>query len=394
MKNEKVNIESLKYQNDNESYDKRKANLKILICLGYLSYDSINKSVFIPNQEIYGIFKNLIQSKIWSKKDDNSNKTVFNPGEFKFCENLIDLNYIDKTEMILELNKYINSVSKKNLCVTRPRRFGKTITANMLTAYYSYSESKITVFDDKKISKSKDWDQYLGKFIVIKLNMIDYFLGIERINEGIEKIKNIIIKEGKKNGINFEFKEKESYDILNIMNKIQESTRLKIIIIIDEWDIVLRNKNYDENSQKIYLEFLTLLIKDKNYTALTYMTGILPIKNYGLNSGLAGAITEYSMTTPGWISKYIGFTDNEVKKLCNKYIKKQSDKNNSDNNLNEEINYKNIKYWYDGYHFIDEKKKIYEIYSPYSIMTAFKDNKIDNYWVKSELMMISRIILI
>jgi len=275
---------------------------------------------------------------------------------------------------------------KKNICVTRPRGFGKTVIANMLAAYYSYSESKITIFDGKLISKKEDWDKYLGKFNVIKLNMIDYFLNVNKINEGIKKIQKKIIDECKENGIKFEYEEDKSFNMIDIMDKILKNTGKKIVIIIDEWDIVLRSNYYDDDSQYKYLNFLTSWIKDKHYIVLTYMTGILPIKGNGLNSGLLEEIEEYSMTSPGWVSKYIGFTDNEVKKLCDEYNNrdKVNEKKEKEKNNDEKINYENIKKWYCSYNFIDEEKKVYEIYTPFSIMNVFEQHKIDNYLINSE----------
>jgi len=72
----------------------------------------------------------------------------------------------------------------KHFCITFPRNFGKTVIVNMLVAYYRFTVSKITVFDDKKISKNKDWDEYLEKYNVILLNNINYFLK-STIHEGI-----------------------------------------------------------------------------------------------------------------------------------------------------------------------------------------------------------------
>jgi len=132
------------------------------------------------------------------------------------------------------------------------------------------------------------------------------------------------------------------------------------------------------------------------------MTGILPIKKYGINSGLAGYSLEYSMTSPKWMAKYVGFTNNEIETLVNIYNKNKyknksvditnafsNDKNNLEN-LNEEKERSNkemindLKNWYDGYQLIDENGEIYEIYTPFSIMNAIKSGNIQNYWVKSE----------
>ena len=120
---------------------------------GYLGYNISKNEIFIPNKEIFEIFKILIESEI--RKNLNKCSEIFNPGENNYSEFLKNDYVVDKTELILHINKIINSNITKNICVTRPRRFGKTVKVNMLIAYYSFTESKITVFENKKILKIK-----------------------------------------------------------------------------------------------------------------------------------------------------------------------------------------------------------------------------------------------
>ena len=208
----------------------------------------------------------------------------------------------------MELNKRINS-NMKFFCVTSPRKFGKTVIVNMLVAYYSFTESKITVFDDKKITKNKDWDKHLGKYNVIKLYMEKNFFN-NNIKDGIEKIKKSIIDDVKMYDKHFECDEKE--DIDEIIEKICRSTCRKIVLIMDEWDLVFRDISCDTESRRDYLIFLILLIKDNPNIVLTFMTGILPIKNERLSPSIKGIFDEFSMTSNSYLYEYVGFTNDDV----------------------------------------------------------------------------------
>ncbi|KAG4103764.1 AAA-ATPase-like domain-containing protein [Neocallimastix lanati (nom. inval.)] len=245
---------------------------------------------------------------------------IFNPGDYDY-KNFIKNNeyFVDKTNLIMELNKRINS-NMKFFCVTTPRNFGKTVIVNMLVAYYSFFESKINVFDDKKISKNKDWDKHLGKYNVIKLDMEKNFFN-NNIKDGIENIKKTIIDDVKMNDKHFECNKEEDIDV--IIEKIYRRTQRKIVLIIDDWDLVLRDTSYDENSRTKYLKFLSLLIKDNENIVLTYMTGILPIQNYEQNYYFDIKFTDFSMISPGWMAEYIGINNDEVIELCQIHLTKK-----------------------------------------------------------------------
>jgi len=399
IKLERIKIDSLIYQNDITTFNERKDNLLMLVHSGYLNYDGYTKEIFIPNKEILQVFELFIKSKDWGILNIKSG--IFNPGEVEFCKTLNSFFYVDKTELILYLNKKINIKNENCVCVSRPRRFGKTVTADMITAYYSYTESRITAFDGKKLIENSNWDIYLGKFNVIKLNMIDFFSKITNnneievidIDEGIEKIKKSIVAEVQKSEPNFKYK--HEYDIEQILSRIEQDTGRQIVLIIDEWDFVLRFKKFERESHIKYLDFLNFIIKDKKYIALVYMTGILPIKKYGNNSNLASIFEELSMTSPRWMAKYIGFTDEEIKMLL--FNKKNIDSQTKVDNILNSKNFnkieldekmldelKEMKKWYNGYQMIDNDNKIYEIYSPLSIKNTFLYHKLDNYWIKSE----------
>ncbi|ORX38766.1 hypothetical protein BCR36DRAFT_374605 [Piromyces finnis] len=352
-RDKKIKVDSLLYQNDIYSFSKRKNNLMKLVHLGYLNYDKYNNEISIPNKEIHRLFKLISKADWWNYMKEETNN-IFNPGENDFKKFSQREFYVDKTELILELNKIINS-EKQNICISRPRRFGKTKIVDMLSAYYR-------------------------KFNVIKLNMFNYLYQTS-IKEGKENIKTSIIKEVKNSIADFECDNKNS--INEILNEILEKTSRHNILVIDEWDIVFRDNN--KNSIE-YLKFLTSLIKGEESIHLTYMTGILPLKSYGLNSEITGIFDHFSMVEGGWMSKYVGFTVEEVKELCKKFKKK---KNFDDEYVN--IFYYNIKEIYNGYRLTDGSKnenrnywKTYEIYTSLSIIKAFEFNSIRNYWHLTE----------
>ena len=388
IENKRIDIESSKFQNDEISFVEIKNNLIMLVYLGYLGYDNSTNEIYIPNKELHEIFREFIKpSKGLIKRQE-----IYNPGENDYKEFIKNKYFIDKTNIILQINDIIDSSNIKNICVTGPRGFGKTVTVDMLMAYYSFSESKITAFNNKNIINNENWDKYLGKYNVIKLNMIKYFLS-KNVKDGIRAIKKSIIDEVKENEQIFKCDEEEE-DIGKIIKEIYKSTHREIVLIIDEWDVALRNKNFDSKSSEKYLNFLTELIKDNEYIALTYMTGILPIRSYLIDSFIGDVFNEFTITSDCYFSEYIGFTDSEIKELCKNHLSdkilKNSYKNQIPLSLHEnkykdkdtiiEINYEMIKNWCNGYRLKNRNDdKEYDIYSPFSVIEAIENKQIANY---------------
>ena len=154
------------------------------------------------------------------------------------------------------------------------------------------------------------------------------------------------------------------------MKDIYAKTKRSFVILIDEWDCLFREYQQDQNAQKKYLDFLRAWLKDKDYVALAYMTGILPIKKYGSHSAL-NMFTEYSMTDPGDMAEYFGFTEQEVSDLCKKY----------------QMSFDEAKQWYDGYDLIAHHQsgdRYYSMYSPKSVVEAMLRHKFGTYWNQTE----------
>ena len=193
-----------------------------------------------------------------------------NPGNTNFWKSIRSEIYVDKTELIAYTNQCINTM-KQYICVSRPRRFGKSMTLEMLAAYYSRGCDSRELFKGFKIIELR---KAYGKF---------FPKGEKRLAAALEQI--------------------------------YAETGRQFIFLIDEWDCVMRERQKAEELQRQYLDFLRDLLKDQPYVALAYMTGILPVKKYGSHSAL-NMFWEYSMTDQKELEEYTGFTEAEVKGLC------------------------------------------------------------------------------
>ena len=302
-----------------------------------------------------------------------------NPGCGNFEEALNSVIYVDKTEMIA----YVNSVVKtkqKYMCVSRPRRFGKTMAVDMLVAYYGKGASR-QLFADRKIAERENWDKYMNQFDVVRVVMTDFIKEKKDVKAGLEKMTERILEELSEAYPDVRY---DADDLFYSMDKFYRKNDKQFVIIIDEWDVVFRACKEDKDGQKLYLDFLRDWLKDQEYVALAYMTGILPIKKYGQHSAL-NMFREFSIITPMQLVEYTGFTEEEVKEKCDEYGR----------------DYDRIKEWYNGYDVTDIippdpdykiqkatgeelKPKHYSIYSPLSVVEAISTGIIQNYWNKTE----------
>ena len=217
--------------------------------------------------------------------------------------------FIDKSMIIDKLNKLIDT-SDCYVCITKPRRFGKSSIINMLGAYYTKGYNSKDIFDKLNISKSKSYLENLNKYNVINISLSKISEKGTSYADYINMIKVSIINDIK-----------ESYPQIDVekyfsIGDILSTTGEQFIFIIDEWDYIFSHDLFKENQQD-FLEFLRNLLKDKPYVALCYMTGVLPIKKYSEGSAL-NMFDEYTMINDGVYDNYFGFTEDEVKYLCDK----------------------------------------------------------------------------
>lgn len=310
-----------------------------------------------------------------------------NPGKESYEEAVNSQIYVDKSEMIAFLNSVVKT-KQKYVSVSRPRRFGKTMAADMICAYYDREADSRKLFEQLQLSKidadtsSQAWDVYQGKFDVIRIVMTDFFDSETPFDKALDTMQGLICRDIKK-----KYPDVDYFNDKNLIQTVADAyteNGQQVVFVIDEWDAVFRNGQTDKKEQTKYLDFLRNLLKDKSYIALAYMTGILPIKKYGKHSAL-NMFDEYSIISPMQLAKYTGFTDEEVVRLCTEYGR----------------DIDTLKEWYDGYEVSDiippdpnfehqektgktKEAKRYSIYSPLSVLKAVKTGYIQNYWNKTE----------
>lgn len=237
-----------------------------------------------------------------------------NPDNMGFLQSIRSKIYVDKSGLIAYTNELINT-REKFICVSRPRRFGKSMTLEMLAAYYSRGCDSRALFSGLEIENAPSFDGHLNRYDVIYLNMQHFLIGAGNQGETEYLEREVLEELYEEYGA---FLNRPDYRLSDALQRIYARTKAQFIFLIDEWDCVMRERQESEGQQKRYLDFLRDLLKDQPYVALAYMTGILPVKKYGQHSAL-NMFYEYSMTNQKALEEYTGFTEDEVKALCERF---------------------------------------------------------------------------
>lgn len=288
-----------------------------------------------------------------------------------------DKYFVDKTALIAELIPALGR-NQRFFCITRPRRFGKSVMANMIGAFFDRTEDSSEIFGrlqiaSEGISKNLErlscgkYSEYMNHYDVIYIdfsvtpeNCISYETYIERILYGL---KHDLAERFPESGI---IMEASIWDILTLL---YQKTGQRFVFVMDEWDAVFHMEFVTESDKRAYLLFLKLLLKDRIYAELVYMTGVLPIAKYSDGSEL-NMFLEYNMATAKRFSGYFGFSSSEVDALYDIY--QQTTENPG-------ISRDDLRMWYDGYYTADGER----MYNPRSIICALSDNQLRNYWTSS-----------
>ena len=287
-----------------------------------------------------------------------------NPDNQSFLEIVDTGKYVDKTMLIDVTNKHLNDPTSKFLCISRPRRFGKSIAENMLVAYYSKGADSRHLFSQFKINNAPGFEQNLNKFnvVFIDLNAVySQWQGLpenERDKSVVYYLNKIVCSEFKTTFPDINFGEYTS--ISEYIQKVYAQKKEKFIIIIDEYDVLVREQVSDEELS-LYRAFLVSLFKNSPLQpaiSLAYLTGILPIMKDKIQSKL-NTFVPYTMVDADEFAEFVGFTEEEVKTLCNKY----------------DCSFELCKSWYDGY-----RLGKFELYNPESVIKAVSKGTFKSYW--------------
>ena len=281
-----------------------------------------------------------------------------NAGNNAFQVTLNSEIYVDKTGL-LEYTNHVMDTNSKFICNSRPRRFGKSITADMLTAYYCTGCDSENMFAGLQISNSPDFHEHLNRYDVIHLDIqwcMEPSGGPEHILSYITENVLQELREYYPSAL-----PDHVWSLPDALSYINTATGKKFVVIIDEWDVLIRDQSANKKVQEEYINFLRGLFKGSEptkYIQLAYLTGILPIKKIKTQSALNN-FEEFTMLDAGSLAQYIGFTEEEVKQLCGKY----------------EQDFEKIKHWYDGY-LLEE----YQVYNPKAVVSLMQKGKFKSYW--------------
>ena len=291
--------------------------------------------------------------------------TYINPGNRGFDE-INTSDYVDKTGLIELINQKI-SRNGKLICVSRPRRFGKSYAARMLSAYYDCTCDSHFLFDDKKIACASDYEEHINKYNVIYLEMTYFTSYLKRKKIPLKEMPNVIEDALLRNLRDLGENVPEGESLINSLLRVVEApSGRRFVFIIDEWDAPIREAKNDSEAQEAYLNFLRELFKNGVFTprvvAAAYMTGILPVKTDGSQSALSD-FKEYTMLYPADYAEYVGFTEKEVIELCRQ----------------RNVDFKTMKFWYNGYSF----PHVGAVYNPNSVMEAIQSSSFRSYWTQT-----------
>ena len=284
--------------------------------------------------------------------------TYINKGNGDFHDN-VHSEYVDKTSLIPLINATLNT-ERRYSCVTRCRRFGKSMAARMLAAYYDKSCDSRALFRGLEVEQDESFETYLNRYYVIRVDMTDFTTRFRYEKDIVSLIQHEIMDDVLEAFP--ETKTKERDDLMEILYRISETTGNRFVMIIDEWDAILREMGTDDYITTAYVDLLRRLFKGSGSNTVfagAYLTGILPIKRYNTELALNN-FREYSMINPGKMSSALGFTCEEVEALCKRHG----------------MDMEEMRRWYDGYRL----GKASHMFNPYSVMRAIDEEEYRSYW--------------
>ena len=275
--------------------------------------------------------------------------------------------FVDKTHILTKIIPIIET-SENCLCITRPRRFGKSVIANMMAAFFSKGCNAKELFNGSQISLCDNYKSQMNQYNVISLSLNRIPNNCTSYRQYIERIESRLKRDLIHSFPTTDICEQDAlWDILTDIYAQENSA--KFIFILDEWDYIFHRDFVTEEDKASYIDFLSNLLKDQPYVSLAYMTGILPIAKYSSGSEL-NMFAEYTMAAEELYSEYFGFTEKEVDILFEKYLQ---------NEPNPQIAREGLRIWYDGYH----TKSGERVYNPRSVVLALTNNNLGNYWTSS-----------
>lgn len=275
--------------------------------------------------------------------------------------------FVDKSAILENIIPRIGT-TEKYVCVTRPRRFGKSIMANMIAAFFSRGYDSRMIFNNLKIGENAFYTKYLNKYPVISISFNRLPRRCGSFDEYISRIERKLTKDLMEIYPQVKIDPADAvWD--NLKAVYNTDPTIRFIFVLDEWDFIFHRDFITEKEKESYIDFLSSLLKDQPYVDFVYMTGILPIAKYSSGSEL-NMFLEYTMASEEMFSSYFGFTEAEVDMLYKKFLV---------NKKNPEVTREGLKMWYDGYC----TKSGERVYNPRSVVASLTNNNLENYWTSA-----------
>lgn len=297
-----------------------------------------------------------------------------------FRDEAASVYFIDKSEMLSELIPLVeqthagsslqpaeNEKGNKYICVTRPRRFGKTMMATMIASYFGKGVDSFELFSQLKIKSFDGFDAHRNQHNVIFISFNEIPLHCSNYRDYIDRIQRRL-----QNDLRRAFPDSgipEGEAVWDMLSDLYELYDARFIFVLDEWDYIFHRNFVADTDKMSYIDFLSNLLKGKSYVELAYMTGILPIAKYSSGSEL-NMFFEYTMASKEKYSTYFGFTDEEVDLLYARYQERTPDPH---------VSREELRLWYDGYQTVSGTR----LYNPRSVVGALTDNQPGSYWTSS-----------
>lgn len=310
--------------------------------------------VYLNSRSVYGLFRRDYASAYFVDKTD-------------ILAELVPLVELEENE--IEESGPNQGKGQKYVAITRPRRFGKTVMANMIAAYFGKGADGERVFHNLKVSAYGWYKAHLNKHNVIHIMFNEMPKNCKSYAQYIARFEKRLISDLQKAYPDAEIEKDDAvWDALT--NVFEYYNGEKFIFVLDEWDCIFHKGFVMDADKAAYIDFLSNLLKDKAYVEMAYMTGILPIAKYSSGSEL-NMFCEYTMVTEEKYSEYFGFIDSEVDGLYARYLEWQPE--------NRKVTREGLRTWYDGY----RTKSGDKVYNPRSVVLALENNNLGNYWTSS-----------
>ena len=299
-----------------------------------------------------------------------------------FCDEAAAAYFVDKSQMLCGLLSLAQSSEEmivrdcsrqgkdhRYICITRPRRFGKTLIASMIASFFGKGKDSRAVFEKLKIGDCKQFEDHINRHNVIYISFNQIPDECVTYAQYISRIKRILRNDLKNAFPGTQISDDDAiWDILAQIYETEEEARF--MFVLDEWDYIFHRDFADTRDRAAFIDFLSNLLKGKGYVELVYMTGILPIAKYSSGSEL-NMFCEYTMASEEKYSEYFGFTEAEVDELFERY--------QSRNPGVRHVTREGLRLWYDGYY----TKSGIRVYNPRSVVLSLMNNNLASYWTSS-----------